>query len=117
MTLTKFNNTVLKAIIIIGCFYSTSIVAQSETKIVNSKQDTIKDNYYVMTFICKSCKEKNKFAISGKETITLKKVKFPLKIKLKPGTYKMTYWQNKVRQIHLPFTVKTDSENHFIVKE
>ena len=55
--------------------------------------------------------------ISGPEDHTFKEVKFPLKQELKLGAYEMTYWQNRVQQIHLPFTVSPESENVIIVKE
>ncbi|MEM9144112.1 MAG: DUF2807 domain-containing protein, partial [Bacteroidota bacterium] len=58
-----------------------------------------------VVFECESCTQKNTFKISGPEDHTYKKVVFPLKKALRPGNYTMTYWQNKVQQIHLPFTV------------
>ena len=114
----KANRLILMATIIFGGFINT-IKAQSETKAIESQQDSIMsdDQSILVTFECEPCKSKNKFAVSGKENFTLKKVEFPLEKKLKPGTYEMTYWQNKVQQIHLPFTVKPDSTNHIIVKK
>ena len=75
------------------------------------------DESFMMTFECESCTKRNKFLISGPEEHTLKAVKFPLKIKLKSGEYEMTYWQNRVQQIHLPFDVSSDSDNIINVKE
>lgn len=72
---------------------------------------------YLVTFECNSCTEKNKFLISGPEEHNFKAVKFPLKIELKSGEYEMTYWQNRVQQIHLPFDVASDSENIITVKD
>ncbi len=114
----RLDRAILKGMIIIfGFFYTTTIIAQSEAKVMQSQQDTIQSNLIVVTFVCKTCKVKNKFAVSGKEGFTLKEVKFPIERKMKPGTYEMTYWQNKVQQIHLPFTVKTGSANQIKVKE
>lgn len=72
---------------------------------------------FIVTFNCDSCTKRNKFFISGLEKHTFKEAKFPLEIKLKSGSYKMTYWQNKVRQIHLPFAVSADSKNIITVKD
>ena len=118
MTQNKINHLILIATIIIVSNINT-LKAQIESKAIESQRDTIQsdDNLYLVTFECKPCKEKNKFSVSGKESFTLKKVEFPLERKLKPGNYKMTYWQNKVQQIHLPFSVKPDSLNRIIVKE
>ena len=71
----------------------------------------------LVTFECKSCTEKNNFSISGPDEFTFKKVKFPFEQELKQGEYEMTYWQNKIQQIHLPFSVLPDSENVIIVKD
>lgn len=85
---------------------------QSENKVQQSIQKT-----FLVTFECKSCTKRNKFSISGTESHTFSSVEFPLKKELKEGEYKMTYWQNKVQQIHLPFSVSSSSKNMIIVKE
>ncbi len=86
--------------------------AQSKEDLKATAQETL-----LVTFECKSCTKRNKFAISGPERHTFKKLEFPLKKELRPGDYKMTYWQNRVQQIHLPFSVSPDSENVVIVKD
>lgn len=88
------------------------IKAQSETEIQKGVNKS-----YVVKFECKSCTERNKFNISGPEDHTFKAVKFPFTQELKPGEYEMTYWQNRVQQIHLPFSVIPDSENVIVVKD
>lgn len=100
---------------LITIFFFTSsrtIDIQSE----NVQQPEL-DESLLVTFECNSCTKRNKFLISGPEEQTFKAVKFPLKIKLKSGEYEMTYWQNRVRQIHLPFDVSSDSENIIMVKD
>ena len=89
-----------------------TLEAQSETM----NQRPIQDTYFA-TFECESCTKKNKFLIAGPEGHRFRGVDFPLTQELKPGTYKMTYWQNRVQQIHLPFTISPNSENVIIVKE
>ncbi len=109
---------IITAIILAGSFgNSTHIKTQLNTP--QLQQDTLRpDNEALLvTFKCESCKIKNKFKVSGKEEFTLKKVIFPLEKKLKPGKYEMTYWQNKVQQIHLPFTVKPNTQNIITVKK
>lgn len=76
-----------------------------------------KQESVLVTFECHSCTKKNKFYISGPEEHTFKAVKFPLKIKLTPGEYEMTYWQNRIQQIHLPFDVSSGSKNRVTVKD
>lgn len=71
---------------------------------------------FLMTFECYSCTKRNKFQISGPEEHIFNAVEFPLKVKLKPGEYDMTYWQNRVQQIHLPFDVGSEFENKIVVK-
>jgi hypothetical protein len=71
---------------------------------------------FVVTFECESCTVRNKFSISGPEEFNFKKVQFPLRQRLEPGEYEMTYWQNRVQQIHLPFSVGPNSKNVIIVK-
>ena len=107
----KLISTFLVAILFtfISCI---EVKAQSVEDSVEISEET-----FLVTFECESCTKRNKFSISGPEDHTFKEVKIPLKKELKPGEYKMTYWQNRVQQIHLPFTVSTDSENIIIVKE
>ncbi|TMU54743.1 hypothetical protein [Flagellimonas algicola] len=71
----------------------------------------------LVTFKCESCKIKNKFEVSGPTEFVMERVDFPFSKKMKPGKYEMTYWQNRVQQIHLPFSVHKESENLVIVKE
>ena len=70
-----------------------------------------------VTFRCEPCTKNNKLVVVGPEEHTFKADIFPLRKKLKPGYYTMTYWQKKVQQIHLPFLVKKEGENNIIVKE
>lgn len=91
---------------------STTIVIQSEQVMGQKIEES-----FLVTFECNSCTKRNKFLISGLEKHTFEAVKFPLKIKLKSGAYEMTYWQNRVQQIHLPFYVNSDSENIVTVKD
>jgi hypothetical protein len=72
---------------------------------------------FVVTFECNSCTKRNKFYISGPDEHTFNAVEFPLEFKLKSGSYEMTYWQNRIRQIHLPFNVSPGSENIIVVKD
>ena len=75
------------------------------------------ENSFLVTFECNSCTKRNQFYISGPEEHTFKSAEFPLKIKLQAGEYEMTYWQNRVQQIHLPFDVSSDSNNIISVKD
>ncbi len=96
------------------------IIAQSEYGFVleeNENSQNVADEPVLVTFECGSCKVRNKFTISGAEDHIFKRVTFPLKHLLKPGKYQMTYWQNKVQQIHLPFSVSPKANNIIIVKE
>lgn len=72
---------------------------------------------FLVTFECHSCTKRNKFSISGPDEHTFRTVEFPLQIKLRAGEYEMTYWQNRVQQIHLPFYVGSNSENIITVKD
>ncbi len=95
------------------CFLnSDSLKAQSK----DISPTEVKESLMV-TFKCESCTKKNKFSISGPEKHTFKLAKFPLKVELKPGEYEMTYWQNRIQQINLPFSVSSDSENIIVVKD
>ncbi len=82
---------------------------------IGAKHET-KDDKVVVTFKCDSCKKRNKFKISGPENHMFKEVAFPFKRYLPTGSYQMTYWQNGVQQIHLPFTVTSKTSNQVTVK-
>jgi len=88
-----------------------SVYAQSE----NNYKQTDKESVLV-TFECESCTKRNKFRISGPENHVFKQAQFPIEQILQPGEYEMTYWQNKIQQIHLPFQVNSESENMITVK-
>jgi hypothetical protein len=107
----KFTHILLFIVVFISTSFNI-INAQSENDVNQKAQDS-----YLVTFECESCTRKNKFSISGPENYTFKEVQFPLKQELKPGNYKMTYWQNRVQQIHLPFSIIRDSENIITVKD
>lgn len=95
----------------IMAFACASVNAQSENKTKQTGKESV-----LVIFDCESCTKRNKFYISGPEEHTFKQVRFPLEQELKPGHYEMTYWQNKVQQIHLPFQVNSESENMITVK-
>ncbi len=84
--------------------------------LVNNRFQIVQNQSVIVIFECESCNLKNKLAISGKENHTWEKIKFPFKQSLKPGKYEMIYWQKKVQQIRLPFTVGQDSINVIRVK-
>ena len=73
-------------------------------------------NSIPVTFKCDSCTERNKFVISGPVTMEFRNVKFSFQQNLYKGKYHMTYWQNGVQQIHLPFAIYKDSTNIIVVK-
>ena len=96
------------------------IIAQSEYGFVleaSENSQNVANEPVLVTFECGSCEVRNKFTVSGTEDHIFKRVTFPLKHLLKPGKYEMTYWQNKVQQIHLPFSVNPKSNNIITVKE
>ena len=109
----KFHYKILMIISIISCSCNM-MIAQNERGTKKTKAADHKS--VIVVFKCEDCKIKNKFSVLGAQNFTLKKVKFPLKRTLVPGTYKMTYWQNRVQQIHLPFTVKLGETNYIKVK-
>jgi len=88
--------------------------------LVNAQSESISDlttkESILVTFECESCTKRNKFKISGPEDHVFKQARFPIEQELKPGEYEMTYWQNKVQQIHLPFTVDPEIKNVIVVK-
>lgn len=118
MNQNKIHNLIF-ALMLIFVGFTNTVNAQSESDTIQTQQDSAntQDKTIEVIFECESCMAKNKFEISGMENFKFKKVIFPLKVKLKVGSYKMTYWQNKVRQIHLPFSVKPDEVNRIIVKK
>ena len=93
-------------------FAFTSVNAQSEKKSDQRNTDSV-----LVTFECESCTKRNKFRISGPQTHVFKQAQFPIEQELKPGEYEMTYWQNKVQQIHLPFSVSSGSKTIIVVKD
>lgn len=100
----------LTLILLFTCYISKAQSEKDSLRVIKDAESLL------VTFECTSCTAKNKFSISGTENFIFRKVKFPLEKVLKPGDYKMTYWQNRVQQIHLPFLVKPDSENLITVK-
>lgn len=105
----KFTNKLFFSLFIMACALA---IAQSESKSEQANKESV-----LVTFECESCTKRNKFQISGPETHVFKQAQFPIKQELKPGEYEMTYWQNKVQQIHLPFSVDPKAKNVIIVKE
>lgn len=93
-------------------FACYSINAQTESKSKQKNTESV-----LVTFECGSCTKRNKFEISGPATHVFKQAQFPIEQELKPGEYEMTYWQNKVQQIHLPFSVDPEAKNVIVVKE
>ncbi len=93
------------------------LVTISSVKNIKQNNNLLEQELVLVTFKCESCTTKNKFSVLGPTEFTLKRVEFPFSRKLKPGKYKMTYWQNRVQQIHLPFVVNPDSKNIVTVKE
>jgi len=96
----------------IMAFAYTSINAQSKGKSKKTDSKSV-----LVTFECESCTKRNKFKISGPETHVFIQAQFPIEQELKPGAYEMTYWQNRVQQIHLPFSVDPETKNVIVVKE
>ncbi|MEM1134472.1 MAG: hypothetical protein AAGI07_01445 [Bacteroidota bacterium] len=97
-----------------------AILAEGDYGFLLEEKDTIQMNQYErekVTFTCGSCKIKNKLKVSGPDEFILTQIEFPIEKKLKPGSYEMTYWQNRVQQIHLPFTVKENSKNIIRIKD
>lgn len=107
----KFKNKLLFSffLMVFAC-YSTNAQARAKSKKTNIES-------VLVTFECESCTKRNKFKISGPESHVFKQAQFPIEQILPPGEYEMTYWQNKVQQIHLPFTVNPEIKNVIVVKE
>lgn len=90
----------------------TSISAQSEARSHKTNAKSV-----LVTIECESCTKRNKFKISGPENHVFIRAQFPIEQILAPGEYEMTYWQNKVQQIHLPFSVNPETKNVIVVKD
>ncbi|MBD2757019.1 hypothetical protein [Spirosoma validum] len=77
-----------------------------------------------VTFDCKTCTGKSRLEIYGNGFTSTRQFDsnkdrepaFPFTLNLNPGTYQYTYWQNKVQQMKLPFTVKAGETNVVTVK-
>lgn len=77
-----------------------------------------------VTFVCPTCTGRMRLEVSGdnfsltRETDSKKDKAnpFPMTTTMSPGKYTYTYWQNGVRQMDLPFEVKTGQKNEVIVK-
>jgi hypothetical protein len=77
-----------------------------------------------VTFVCPTCTGAMRLEVSGngyKSTYEFdskkdKQPAFPLALRLPPGTYRYEYWQNRVQQMYLPFTVKVGEKNVVTVK-
>lgn len=82
---------------------------------VSVQKNTISDTTAVV-FACSTCKPNNKIVIRGVENKIITNPKFPLTLYLKPGEYNMTYVQNKIQQINLPFVVDRGEVNTIKVK-
>lgn len=75
-------------------------------------------------FECPTCTGKSRLEIKGDDFSSIREFDskkddepaFPFTLALNPGTYQYTYWQNKVQQIQLSFTVKTGGQNVVKVK-
>ena len=114
MGLVRFNNKTIIVCIVVTCLWGF-IIAQNKSQLQYDTIDVVNERVTVI-FECETCEEKNKFSVSGPDSFTLKKVKFPLKKELKPGDYEMTYWQKRVQQIRLPFNIKPGVSNRIKVK-
>ena len=76
-----------------------------------------------VTFVCPTCVGRTKLSVNGsgfsaEREVVIEKNKpgFPFELDMPPGDYRYTYWQNRVEQIRLPFTVKTGEQNMVMVK-
>lgn len=76
-----------------------------------------------VTFICPTCMGKTKLSVDGsgfsaEREIVIEKNKpgFPFELDMPPGEYQYTYWQNRVEQMRLSFTVKAGEQNVVMVK-
>lgn len=76
-----------------------------------------------VTFVCPTCTGKTKLSVNGsgfsaerEVVIDKNKPGFPFDLDMPPGDYQYTYWQNRVEQMRLPFTVKAGELNVVTVK-
>ena len=75
-------------------------------------------------FICESCVGRMKLEVLGDGVSVIReeypqvgeKSMFPLTMTLKPGEYRLMYWQNKVMQIQDTFTVKAGEPTEVRIK-
>jgi len=75
-------------------------------------------------FICESCAGRMKLQITGDGVSVIReeypklgeKSMFPLLMTLKPGEYRLTYWQNKVMQNQNTFTVNAGEPTEVRIK-
>jgi hypothetical protein len=87
---------------------------------VKAKPETVR-----VTFVCKTCKGNYKLEVRGDDYSSTSEFEtkkdeskslFPQVLDLKEGEYKFIYWQNKVLQMQMKFTVSANSENIITVK-
>lgn len=76
-----------------------------------------------VTFVCPTCMGKTKLSINGsgfsaEREVVIEKNKpgFPFGLDMPPGEYQYTYWQNRVEQMRLSFTVKAGETHTVTVK-
>lgn len=76
-----------------------------------------------VTFVCPTCAGETMLLINGEGftaernlEIRPDKPGFPFELEMPPGTYQLTYLQNKVLQTQAPFTVKVGETNSIKVK-
>ena len=76
-----------------------------------------------VTFACPTCSGKTKLLVNGsgfsaecEVVIEKNKPGFPFDLDMPPGDYQYTYWQSRVEQMRLPFTVKAGETNMVTVK-
>lgn len=76
-----------------------------------------------VTFVCPTCVGKTKLSVNGngfsaEREIVIEKNKpgFPFELDMPPGEYQYTYWQNRVEQMRLSFTVKAGETHTVTVK-
>lgn len=75
-------------------------------------------------FICESCTGRMKIQVFGDGVSVIREEypkqgevsMFPLTMTLKPGEYRLMYWQNKVMQIQDTFTVKVGEPGEVRIK-
>ena len=76
-----------------------------------------------VTFVCPTCMGRTKLSVNGsgfsaEREVVIEKNKpgFPFDLDMPPGDYQYTYWQNRVEQMRLPFTVRVGEQNVVTVK-